>query len=66
MNPTGSQNDLSVHCLGRDLSPQPSAPEAAVLPIRLWGIRNVHIIAAGSQTEKGQMSELEADESRRP
>jgi len=35
MNPTGSQNDLSVHCLGRDFSPQPSAPEAADLPTQL-------------------------------
>jgi len=35
MNPTGSQNDLSVHCLGTDLSPEPFPPEAAVLPIQL-------------------------------
>lgn len=35
--------------------------KTAVLPIRLWGIRKVRIIVAGSQTERGPMSELEAD-----
>lgn len=40
------------------------APEykTAVLPIRLWGVRNVHIIIVGSQNERGQMSDLGADE----
>jgi hypothetical protein len=55
MNPTGSQNALSVHCIGRDLSPEPSASEAAVLPIRKkWLFHVLYLTEVGPESSNKQ------------